>query len=76
MKLHEVCKDALDKPTPTLAELVKKYDLPEKELKAELEKGVKEELEHTSDKAVAKEIALDHLAEDPHYYTKLDKIEK
>ncbi len=35
--------------------------------------GIKTELEHTSDKKVAQEIALDHLAEDPAYYTKLTK---
>lgn len=40
-------------------------------LKRELEKGMKVEMEHTSDPKVAKEIALDHLFEDPRYYTKL-----
>lgn len=39
----------------------------------ELEMGMKHELEHTSDSEVAKEIALDHLAEDPHYYSRLKK---
>jgi hypothetical protein len=38
-------------------------------------KGVKVEMEHTKDKNLAKEIAMDHLAEDPKYYTKLKKIE-
>ena len=37
----------------------------------ELEMGVKVEREHTKDDTLAKEIAMDHLAEDPHYYTKL-----
>lgn len=36
-----------------------------------LAKGVKHEMEHTNDPAVAKEIAKDHLAEDPKYYEKL-----
>jgi len=36
--------------------------------------GKKVEKEHTSDNKIAKEIALDHLAEDKKYYTKL--IEK
>lgn len=35
----------------------------------ELEIGVKVEVEHTKDKAAAKEIAKDHLEENPHYYT-------
>jgi hypothetical protein len=39
----------------------------------ELQKGIKVEHEHTADEATAKKIALDHLAEDPHYYTKLLK---
>lgn len=40
-----------------------------------LEQGIKTEMEHTTDKDVAKEIAADHLWEDPKYYTKLNKIE-
>jgi hypothetical protein len=41
----------------------------------EFRKGWKHELEHTDDIDKAKEIALDHLAEDPNYYTRLDMIE-
>lgn len=37
--------------------------------------GIRVELEHTSDRAIAREIALDHLTEDPKYY-KLKRIEK
>lgn len=37
----------------------------------ELAKGVKTEKEHTPKPHLAKEIALDHLDEDKHYYTKL-----
>ena len=44
-------------------------------LKKELEKGIKVEMEHTKDKNKAKEIAMDHLTEDPKYYTKLKKVE-
>jgi len=43
---------------------------------AELAEGIKHEMEHTNDKSIAKEIAMDHLAEDPKYYTKLKEIEK
>lgn len=42
---------------------------------SELAKGIKVEMEHTSDPEVAKKIAMDHLAEDPQYYTKLATIE-
>lgn len=41
----------------------------------EFRKGWQCELEHTDDIDKAKEIALDHLAEDPMYYTRLEMIE-
>lgn len=44
-------------------------------LKSELKKGLKVEMEHTNDVEKAREIAMDHLSEDPHYYTKLKKVE-
>lgn len=44
--------------------------------KNDLEEGIKVELEHTTSRQVAKEIAKDHLKEDPKYYKKLKKIEK
>ena len=37
----------------------------------EIEAGTKHEHEHTNDDALARKIAMDHLKEDPHYYTKL-----
>lgn len=43
---------------------------------AALKQGAKVELEHTSNKAIAKEIAMDHLAEDKNYYKKLKTIHK
>jgi hypothetical protein len=42
----------------------------------QLRQGVKHEREHTKRKAITKEIAKDHLAEDPKYYTHLNKAEK
>ncbi len=41
-------------------------------LKKELKKGIKVEKEHTSDVKKATRIAMDHLFEDPKYYTKLE----
>lgn len=38
--------------------------------------GIKVEMEHTSDPDIAKEIALDHLTEDPEYYTHLAEMEE
>ena len=39
--------------------------------RAQLRLGTEVEREHTVSRALAREIALDHLAEDPRYYTKL-----
>jgi len=51
--------------------------LDEKDVDPEqLRMGIGVELEHTKNKALAKEIALDHLAEDPRYYTMMKKIHK
>jgi hypothetical protein len=43
---------------------------------AAIKKGTKVEMEHTDDPEIARQIALDHLAEDPKYYDKLEKMEK
>jgi hypothetical protein len=43
---------------------------------AALEEGIKHEHEHTSSRAVAAEVAKDHLAEDPKYYKNLEKMER
>ena len=40
----------------------------------QLARGTKVEMEHTDDKEIAKEIAMDHLTEDPQYYDKLEKV--
>lgn len=40
-----------------------------------LREGIKVEMEHTSDPKIAREIAMDHLAEDLRYYEKLRAIE-
>lgn len=42
----------------------------------QLDKGVEVELEHTDDREVAREIAMDHLTEDPGYYDKLEEVER
>jgi hypothetical protein len=39
----------------------------------QLQIGIEVEKEHTDDEKLAEKIARDHLAEDPHYYTKLKK---
>jgi hypothetical protein len=42
------------------------------QIRSEFEMGVEEEMEHANEELIAQEIALDHLVEDPEYYTKLD----
>jgi len=41
----------------------------------QIEMGIKVEMEHTDDKELAKEIAMDHLMEFPDYYTHLKDME-
>lgn len=68
----------------TLQQIAKKHDKKEyyhvdnmvSSLKKQLKMGVKIEMEHTNDKDIAIEIAMDHLFEDPNYYTKLSRMEK
>lgn len=49
---------------------------PSEFIPGELAEGKKHEREHTKDKHIATEIAMDHLSEDPHYYSMLKKFEK
>lgn len=59
----------------TLSDIAKHHKVSTQTLKNEFIKGYAVEREHTTDVNVAKEIALDHLYEDPNYYSKLSKIE-
>jgi hypothetical protein len=62
------------KTTPTVEQLVIKYKVPKRDILIQLDKGIKVELEHTTDRNIARKIALDHMREDPHYYNKLAKV--
>lgn len=73
MKLSEI--HALDVKTYTPADLAKKHKVSLSKIEQQLSKGIKIELEHTSDRKVAHEIALDHLKEYPDYYDRLKKVE-
>ena len=61
----------LDNPTLTVDELASKHKISRQDILKQLDIGIKSEKEHTSNYDTAKEIALDHLSEDPHYYSKL-----
>ena len=60
----------------TVADIAKKHGVEVSDIKRQLQKGIKVEMEHTDDKALAREIAMDHLMEDPLYYDKLEKVEQ
>lgn len=57
----------------TLGKIAEIHNIKIEKLIPQLKLGIKTEMEHTNDKKQAKEIALDHLAENPKYYTKLKK---
>ena len=57
----------------TLPKIAKKHGVPIEDLMSQFKLGMKTEMEHTDNKKQAKEIAMDHLAENPKYYTKLKK---
>jgi hypothetical protein len=59
----------------TLNDIAEKHNISVDTIVKDLKKGMKVEMEHTTDASVAKEIAMDHLFEDPKYYDKLDKME-
>jgi hypothetical protein len=58
-----------------LSEVAAIHGLSADDLKSELKMGINTEMEHTDKPEYARAIALDHLYEDPKYYTKLKKIE-
>ena len=65
----------LDKHTPSVAALAKKYATDKAKIHRQLGKGIKVEFEHTDDIDVATEIAMDHLNERLDYYEQLAKAE-
>ncbi len=86
MKTTKVKEEKLEgglSDNKTLKDIAKKHDKKGyyhiddmvSSLKKELNMGIKTEMEHTKDKTKAKEIAMDHLWEDPSYYSKLKKVE-
>ncbi len=59
----------------SLMDLAKKHKISLDKIKSQLQRGIEVEMEHTKSKSIAKEIAMDHIFEDPEYYVKLKKIE-
>lgn len=74
MEETEILKGGLaDKMS--LGDIAQKHKVDIKDLTKQFLQGVKIEMEHTDSKNKASEIAMDHLSEDPKYYTKLKKVE-
>jgi len=57
-------------------QLAKMHKVSVEDIDAQVKKGIKVEMEHTSDEAIAHEIAMEHVYEDPKYYDKLSKIDE
>jgi hypothetical protein len=74
MKLCEV--KGLDVKTYTPATLAKKHGVSLDKINAQLAMGIEVELEHTTDRKIAREIALDHIGEYADYYDRLKKVEQ
>jgi hypothetical protein len=60
----------------TLEDIAKKHKVSLSSVMNQFIMGIKIEKEHTEDTNIAEEIAMDHLYEDPNYYTNLKRIEK
>ena len=75
MSLKDKVKNLLNAETKSPEQIAKKHGVPLDYIMKQLENGMKVEREHTNNDIAAREIALDHLGETPHYYKKLKKIE-
>jgi len=63
------------KPHKSVEQIAKKHRLDVSFIKHQLEMGIPIEHEHTKDRVLATDIALQHLDEIPDYYTRLKKME-
>lgn len=71
--IYEAALSGLSKGM-SLKDIADKHNVALNAIETELNKGIKTEMEHTNSKSVAKKIAMDHLVEDPKYYTKINKL--
>lgn len=63
----------LDVPTMSEEDLAEKYKVDISVVERARDKGIEEELEHTTDREVAREIALDHLGERLDWYDRYEE---
>lgn len=71
----ESFKKFLNKKARTPEEIAKKHKVPLDHIENQLKLGIRTEKEHTTHEEIARQIALNHLLEDPNYYTKLKSME-
>jgi hypothetical protein len=71
---EDVQPEMLNKPTMNVVDLARMHKVDREHIQQQLRLGIKVEMEHTGKYEVAKEIALDHLKENPNYYTMLNKV--
>lgn len=74
MKEEEKLKGGLSDKL-SIGDIALKHKVGVEELTKQFLQGFKKEFEHTKNEKEASEIAMDHLSEDPKYYTKLKKVE-
>jgi hypothetical protein len=63
------------KPEIGIDTLAKKHGVPESKIESALKKGIKVEMEHTTDESMARRIASQHIDELLDYYDRLAKME-
>lgn len=77
MRLLEIFdQSSLDVPTPGVQDLASKYGVSAEEILRRLKAGMDIEMEHTTDRSVAMEIAMDHLGERLDYYERLAAVDE
>jgi len=59
----------------TTQSIANKHGVSPKMIQKQIQKGIKVEMEHTEDRSIAREIAMDHLTESPTYYDELEAME-
>jgi len=60
----------------SIPQIAKKHGVSVAKINQQIDKGTKVEMEHTNDRSLAREIAIDHVVELPDYYDRLAKIEE
>lgn len=71
----ESFKQFLNKKAKTPEAIAKKFEVSLEHIQNQLKLGMRTEREHTTHENIARQIALNHLDEDPNYYTKLKSME-